>query len=240
MSTSTRPFAVVFGLIVATSTIAGLAFQEELPRRPSDDRTEVRAEPLRQLTYSPSMRRSNFTKMGLSPEDAEAAAERAKRLLDRREESLVTRLEEQSADVGVAFCPEPSQLPVIYGALKYLVFQEGKVRGVINGFEILKLQEMPWYEQSGSVRPVYDALEPLKQPRPDATVMGLAAIFTFQEQRAVEHRGAWSNGFLQGNLDSVASDHPEVRQKLIEYLALVHVLAEIANRPDGICSSGLL
>lgn len=241
MSSSTRPFAVVFGLFVSSMSVLGLVAQEELPRRPSDDRVEAVDEKLRLVKYSPNLRRSNFTKqIGLSVEDADAAAKLAEQLLERNEKALVARLEDQAADVGRVFCPEPSQLPVVYGAMKYLVFEEGEVRGVINGYEILKFQEQPWYETTGSVRPVYNALETLKQPRPDATAMGLAAIFTFREQDALDGRSHWSAGFLAGNLDHVASEHPEVRQKIIEYLALVHVLAEIANRRNGICSAGLL
>ncbi len=238
---SMRPFAVVFGLVVAGVTLVGLVVQEKLPRRASDDRTEIQDEPLRKIKYSPSLRRDNFTFMGLSPEDADRAAEQAKRLM-KNKARFEAMLEEQAADVGIAFCPEPSQLPVIYGAMRFLVVEEGGVRSVIDGFnQLLRFTEQPWYATAGSVRPVYDALEARKDRRVDATVMGIAAIFTMREQEAVNYEGPWSNNaFLGGDFETVVREHPSVRQKTIEYLALVHVLSEIANRPDGICDTDLL
>ena len=239
--TTMRPFAVVFGLFASFTLTCGLVWQEQLPRRPSDDRTEVQDEPLRKMTFTSARRRDNFTDMGLSPEDAERAAERAKSLL-ANEARFEKMLQEQGADVGIAFCPEPSELPVIYGAMRFLVVEEGGVRSVIDGNNgLLRFVEQPWYTTNATVRPIYDAFEARKDRRVDATVMGIAAILTQREQEAVNYQGPWSTAaFVGGDFETVVRQAPAVRAKTVEYLALVQVLSEIANRPDGICDTDLL
>lgn len=240
-SITMRPFAVVFGLVSAFVLLCGLAAREELPRRPSDDQTEALEEPLRKLRFTASLRRDNFMTLGLSGEMADETAELAKRYM-KNKQRFEKMLEDQAADVGIAFCPEPSQLPSIYGAMRFLVGEERNVRFVIDpDNELIRFNEQPWFATSGSVRPVYDALETRKDRRRDATLMGIAAILTRREQEAINLEGPWSNSaFLGGSFDTVVDSNRSVEQKAKEYLAIAHILSEIANRPDGICDTELL
>lgn len=236
-----RPFGVVFGLLLTSTVACGLVGVEGLPRRESDDTTNIVDEPLRGITFTASLRRENFAAMGLEREDAEEAAEMAVALFNLKGKGFEEMLDTQAAEVSDAFCPEPSRLPTPYGAMEWLVEENSGVRGVVTGERLLELDKQPWFAIQNSARPVYDALEARKDRALNASVMGIAALIAKRETEALDRSGPWSRSrWAAGSFSSLVADDLALRQKTLRYLALMHVLTEIARKPDGICQSDRL
>ena len=232
-----RPWIVVLALFVSLVLNAALVFQEKVPELQVDEDPELAREPLRHLTYSSRQRRKNFEVMGLDEEHRERAAGIADRLYKQNAKRYRKMFEEQGLEVARTFCPTTSGLPQPYDAMRLLIIEEAGSRDVIDGTNALFLfEEQSWFETAGTALPVYNRLERRRGRRNDATLMGVSALLLGREGEAVNERGPWSTGFLGGgSFATIESENPAIRQTTAEYLALVHVLTEIANEPDGLC-----
>ncbi len=232
-----RPWLVVLALFLALGLNGALVYQEKVPELEVDEDPELAREPLRHLTYSSRQRRKNFEVMGLDQEHRERAAKIAERLHQQNAKRYRKMFEEQGLEVASTFCPTTSGLPQPYDAMRFIVLEERGERDVIDGTNALFLfEEQAWFEESGTALPVYNRLERKRGRRNDATLMGVSALLLGRENDAVNERGPWSTGFLGGgSFATIESENPAIRQTTAEYLALVHVLTEIANEPDGLC-----
>jgi hypothetical protein len=231
-----RPWLIVLALFVSLALNAALVIQEKVPELEVDEDPQLRREPLRLLTYSSRQRRKNFEVMGLDEEHRDRAATIADRLHKQNAKRYRKMFEEQGLDVARTFCPTTSGLPQPYDAMRYVVLEEGGQRDVIDGTNALFLfEEQEWFGAAGADA-VYNRLERRQGRRNDATLMGVSALLLGRENEAVNERGPWSTGFLGGgSFSTLESENPAIRQTTAEYLALVHVLTEIANEPDGLC-----
>ncbi|MEZ4318028.1 MAG: hypothetical protein R3F61_11010 [Myxococcota bacterium] len=231
-----RPWIVVLALIVALMLNAALVYRERIPDLEVKETVALEDEPLRHMTYAANTRLQNFTEMGLDEELAQRAANLAAGLQSNRARYM-KMLEDQALDVGDAFCPSSSKLPQPYAAMRFLVLQEGGRRDVIDGHNALfQFEVQPWFEKEGGALPVYNTMERTASRRLDATLMGVSAVLLGREQEAVNQRGPWATGFLNGgSFSTIESESPAIRQTTAEYFALMHYITELANEQDGIC-----
>lgn len=66
---------------------------------------------------------------------------------------------------------------------------------------------------------------------PELTVIGLAAILTGREQDLIDGNAPFNRDFAY-----VMRQEPRVRERLVEYIAVMHLLTELANAEDGVCN----
>ncbi len=191
------------------------------------------------IPYGPGTRRSNMSDYGLDGDLRERAAARADRIWTREHDRLQILLTQNASEVSGSLCPGTG-LPERYAGLAILVIQRDAGGGVIERRVIdiettTQLQVEDWYVTS-LVPDVYERLELSKPSHDDSTVMGLAAVLANVEDSVIERERPFGGGLTGWSWSRVQSNNPEVTEKLIEYLAIMHVLTELARDPEtGIC-----
>ena len=231
-----RAAFVVFFLFVALLWAAMNIRNEVIPSGQLQAQINGTDEPLRHLSYVATNRNDNFLEMGL-PQDLADLATKEARKLDAVKARLSKLVTDQALDIGGAFCPKPSALPQPYAALEFLVIQDAGVRTVVNARqELFEFEAQRWFNVDSNPAGLYEVYERSQTRRQDATIMAVGAALAMREQDAINHRGPWSNGFFGGGFSALEEEVPSIRQRTAEYFALMHVLTEIANQPDGICA----
>lgn len=229
-------------LLVQTEDIVGVE------RKKGDTR---RGDPLFGMQFTPASRESNLKAMGFEPDEVAAMTalmrtmEKQYRLDDPEQNVILSRIDGTGdlAALQTALCGTGSSgmagstLPIRYEALKYLVADEDGQRTVVNLNEIGGFEYQPWAARS-RVDAIYEAGELTTDRRSDASRMAIAAVMagTRGEADFLEHRGGWGGILWTGwSWERVQQEHPGVRQRVFEYMALMHVAAEQAHTPQGIC-----
>lgn len=193
-------------------------------------------DPLGMLPYTAAARYENFKKYGLPTDMAKAANEKAGTIVKNRREVIKKLLDEQKEAAQKAFCKD-AELPPRYAALSVLVVEEEGKRRVLDPKEISGWALQPWY-LSSPVADVYSAVEFDEPRKEDASVMAIAAVLAGAEPKAVNGEGRWGDGVFGWSFDNVLGDYAEanIRNTLIDYFALMHAIAELANEEKGICN----
>lgn len=231
-----RAAFVVFFLFVALLWAAMNIKNEVIPHGLIQAQINGTNEPLRHMVYRATNRNDNFLEMGL-PQDLADLATAEARKLEPVKARLTKLMDDQALDVGGAFCPKPSDLPQPYAAMEFLLIQEAGARTVVNARqELFEFEAQRWFSTDSNPKGLYEVYERSQTRRQDATLLGVAAAISIREGDAINHRGPWSTGFFGGGFSALEDEVPSVRQKTAEYFALMHMLTEIANQPDGICS----
>ncbi len=235
-----RPWIVLTALIIAVvSNAAFILTEEELkPDEKGDIKKGETYDELRLLTYTASNRRDNFKRFGLNSKQAQMAARRASRLVKDQRDRLNKALSDGQTELSGVFCAgSADRLPERYEALGYLVTQDGDRRGVLSGGRVVYLQKQEWFDVSG-VGDLYDTLDAKKTRKRDATVMVLAAVLLNKEQEAFEEEPPWSPalGVGQWGWRPLQKQYPKATEMVIDYVALMHVLTELARGSGGICN----
>jgi hypothetical protein len=123
--------------------------------------------------------------------------------------------------------------------LEYLTDETDQRRFTIDGENVIKLKPAEWFSEGvADVAAVYDKIEKIGDDRrPDATVMGIMAIFAHDEASVIEEIPPFGRGGLGGSWSQgqAFKKYEGVDKNLIRYFGLMHLLAEIANKPGGIC-----
>jgi len=223
--------ALFLGVIVVNSA---LMFFEEVasPESAAEVVDEVK-DKLALIPFTPSTRLGNFKSFGMPDDLAEAAVDQARRVASRSER-FKELLKENADEVGSALCPG-SGMPQRYAALSFLVEESGGKRIVIPYDRVTYFEVREWYDP-GLVQDIYNEVELANPPLEASTVMGLSAILLGQEAAVINGTSPWGKGLgARWSFDRVLSKYPEVKKSLVEYLAFMHVLTELANTDGGIC-----
>ncbi len=134
-----------------------------------------------------------------------------------------------------ALCGSTRQRRPRYGALEFLVEQEGEKRQTISLLEISSLRRQEW-TKTAPIQRVYETADLAKPAEPNSTVMAMAAIFTRNEETLIEGNSPWGATTLsRWSWDKVKEDHPGIEERLVEYFALMHLTVEQARGDGGIC-----
>jgi hypothetical protein len=230
-----RPWIIV-GLLLAVFVVNGALMHYEEVDKPGEEAelVDVVTDDLANVPFAASTRLKNFKAFGLSDDDAELAVREAA-AVDKRRERFKELVREYSDDVGRALCPSGG-IPQRYAALSFLVQEKDGVRSVIPLDNITYFEIQDWYGNS-LVETIYASVE-LEAPKKEAsTAMAISAILLSRESDLIDGKPPWGSGMLSTwSITKVIDKYPEVERKLIQYFGLMHVLTEIANEPDGICS----
>ena len=183
-------------------------------------------------------RQSNFESFGMSPEMAAEAVQHTGHLEDLHKEKLRMVMADAPDPIALAdaLCGQTRQVRPRYGALRLLVEERGGGRRPLNLKRFTSFTKQDWASVS-SIDAVYNQLELSSDRHEDATLMGIAAILTSQEQRVLDHMKPWGRGLALGTWDwsAVKSEFGGVRELLVTYFATMHLVVEVAVAEDGIC-----
>jgi hypothetical protein len=197
----------------------------------------IRAEDPLRISYVAAERENNMKTFGLDEAKAKQASKKVQDLQDDYGERLTVLLREagdpnQLAD---ALCGETQDVRPRYGALRYIINEEKGRRQVVNLRRVSGIEAQDWYLLS-SVGEVYREAELLDDRQPDATVMAIAAILLAKESELLDHNAPWGRGIaLQWSWDKVKKENAGVEERVIEYLATMHLLVELAQAEGGLC-----
>jgi hypothetical protein len=235
-----RPWILSALLLGAIGVDAYLLLNERVAESEKHVRHQVdRADPLGDLRYTKANRASNLQRMGLAGEELAQAQARIEDLDggDGRYRDVITSLLEQAGDqtqMAEPFCGTGKVQPH-YAALAYLVREDGGKRRAIEVTRVSALEAAPW-AKTARIAEVYGDLELAPERKPDATVMGIAAILMGREQDVIDRRAYWGEG-LRGrwSWERLKKDNPGIDQQVIGYLALLHFTMEVATEEGGFC-----
>ena len=199
-----------------------------------------RVDPLLDIKYTKANRKGNLGSFGLTEDEVGRALTRLNDLDDAQERnrSMLAMFLDQAGDqtrLDKAFCGS-GQVRPRYAVLAYLIKDEGGKRKALSLRRVSGLEVEDW-SKTARIAEVYGELELAAERKPDATVMGLAAILLGKEQDVIDHSSHWGEG-LRGrwSWEKVKKDDPGIEERITEYLALMHLSLEVATAEGGFCN----
>lgn len=207
-------------------------------------KAEVRAEdPFPAMRFNPTERENNLKSFGLTGDEVKATLNKIGSLEERYQIKdpqldLVTARIQGSEDDGLesAFCGADTTLPVRYGAMAYLVKErDGKLRAV-DLEEVSSFSYQQWAREA-RIPAVYAEADLTKDRKDDSVKMAMAALLARDEATLLEHKSPWGRGVIVGgwSWDAVQKKHPGIKERVLDYIAVLHVVLEVARREGGLC-----
>lgn len=216
-----------------------------------DARTKIeqnQQDPLFGMQFAVSQREANFKLMGFADDEVAALVKKVGVLeekyhtKDPSQDVVSVRIEaatDQDA-LAAALCGTNASLPVRYAAMKFLMVDRGGGIKAADLDEVSSLELQPW-AKAARVEAVYEMAEAQADRKDDATRMGLAAIIAggAATDLLLTKKAPFGRGVFSGwDWGSVQKKFPGTKDKLVEYVALLHLVAEVASADNGICKTG--
>ncbi|MEC7985816.1 MAG: hypothetical protein VX278_11680 [Myxococcota bacterium] len=192
------------------------------------------------VSYAPRNREDNLeSAFGMSPKMMRAAKKSFKRHDKQRNKIarlLKDAMDEDPKSVERCFCDKGAERPR-YWALQFLLEKDGSnPPNLISLKQVSSLQVQEWSE----VLPidfVYRTLELRSDPQIDATLMWIGAVLTEQVDDIRARNVPFGDG-ANWSWDEFLKTNKGMDIKIADYIALMHVFAEVANDPsEAICFS---
>ena len=218
-------------LLVAVVVNAALIFSEEPLPQPQDWAPDLVEDPFENIVWEPARRFQNMEQFGLSAEDAKEVTERSQFYV-RQARRLERMIDKQDDLMGEALC-YTGDLPPPYALLEFIVEEKAGQRRMLAPVQINEFEPQVWFTDL-NVMNLYQQEERTTRRREDATVLTLASVLLGEEQALFDRSGPYGTGPLSG-YERLAKKKPQVEILVRDYLAFVHVLAELANKDGGIC-----
>lgn len=196
-------------------------------------------DPLFDMRYSSAERKTNLGRMGLSDDLITKIELRIRRLEDREKQRLVQSIDdaEDPKDLTAALCGRTSDLRPRYGALRFLVEEDRGTRRAVDLRRLTRLERQEW-SRADLIGEVYRQLELTDGRKPDAPLMGVAAILLKKENDALQGLSPWDRtNFGSWSWDDLKAEHPGIEERTIDYFALMHLVVEIAQAEGGLCGA---
>lgn len=200
------------------------------------------------MQFAASQREKNFQDMGFAEDEVAALVkkigvlEEKYKTRDPNQDVVTVRIDATTDqdELAAAICGTNASLPVRYSAMKFLMIDRGGSLWAADLDEISSLELQPW-AKAARVEAVYETAEAQTDRKDDATRMGLAAIIAgpAATDLLLTKKSPFGRGVFAGwAWDSVQKQYPGTREKLIDYVALLHLVGEVANSDKGMCKSG--
>ena len=156
-------------------------------------------------------------------------------LTRNRLDDLLRSVEEDEA-LGSALCT-PEKLPSRYAMLPFLITGSGQRLEVVNLKTVGGLELGEW-SASARIEGVYEAVELVDDPEPDASLMGIAAILLNQQDDAINRLEPWGRG-RNWDWEGVEKTSRTATDLITSYVALYQLISEVAfESADGYCGEG--
>jgi hypothetical protein len=152
-----------------------------------------------------------------------------------RLDDLLRNAEEDEA-LGTAICT-PDKLPSRYAMLPFLITKSGGKFELIN-LKVIGGLEMGEWAAGARIDGVYESVELVDEPEPNASLMGIAAILLNQQDDAIGRLEPWGRG-RKWSWDGVKKSSRQATGLIASYVALYQLVAEVAfESVDGYCGEG--
>jgi len=236
---SLRPYLVAATLAIVLAINGYLLYKERILDPEISERHIVkRADPLVKLVYRKGQRKRNIQAYGFPKPMVKRAMERMRDIDDRwgkKLDALIDGVSDPNA-LAQAMCGNTNQLRPRYGAMRFLVEGTGGQRDPIRLARVTGLEVENW-SQTSPISEVYAHVELIDEPKPDATLMAVAAILEGQEKDVLEDHPPWGRGLLPGSWSwsGLKKKHKGISDRVIEYFSLMHLSLERVNGAGGIC-----
>ena len=232
-----RSWLIVVG-IVAMSILNGfLISNEHIERTVERDVVVDYEDRLGDLIYMESERENNFRKFGFDEGDLKKIRGEFKRL-KRSTDQFAARLKEAEDVVLMTevFCPrDVKSVRPRYAAARILIKESGGRRVVIDPKKDIEFVEQDWTLPL-SLLDIYENIEKTKEELPYSSTMTISALLTKNEEALQRRSEPW--GYLldnSWNWPEVQEEFPRIKEELIKYFVLMHLVTEIANSENGLC-----
>jgi len=197
-------------------------------------------DPLLNLRYASSQREGNFAAFGMDEAMAASVGTKIRDYEDRYTDRITYLFEnvEDPEALEDALCGQAGVRPR-YGALRYLIEEEKD--GSRRPINLQRTSQLTWQDWSkgAPIGAVYAELELAEERKPDATLMGIAAILADRERDVLEKNSPWGPGLTQRwSWSAVQEEEPGVRDKVVKYFAAMHLVVELATADGGVCGGG--
>jgi hypothetical protein len=236
---SLRPWLTI-GLTLILLGVGGylLKVEEIAPPEQRARHLQVKQDPLGNVAYTKALREANLKAFGLDDDMVKAAMARIRDLEDRHQPRLQRFLEDapEPTELAEAICGQTNQVRPRYGALRVLVSEDKGRRQVVDVDRVSGLSIQDWSKIS-PIAAVYDEVELASERKPDATMMAIAAILVAKEEDLLNKNAPWGSSLAANwSWKSVQKQHPGIRERVVDYFALLHLTVELATADEGICS----
>lgn len=237
------PWRLIFAVlvvVVALGVNGYLLYTEEISTSEQQIRhTARRQDPLLDLSYVSGQREANFVLFGLEDGEVKAAMKRIGDYEDLHADRLLRLLDQapEMVELADALCGTTRTLTPRYAALRYLVAEKGGERIPVDLRRYGGFNRQEWSYVS-TIDGVYQEVELAESRQDDATKMGIAAILAGEEALVLENRTPYGRSLAPGtwSWSKVQASHPGIDERVIKYLAMMHLTVELARAEGGICN----
>ena len=192
------------------------------------------------LVYTSSARRANLEFYGLPDALVESTLKKIQMYESRYDgkvkEGLANISTEDLDDVEDALCARHQDRSPRYSAMLVLISDEKGRRDIIDLDRRLQLKAQDWADVGkADVVTVFEAVELNEDREADATLMGVAALLTENEQKVYDGAKPWGSG-LTWSWSTVVEDNPGIDKRIERYFALTIYVLEQVNAEGGLCT----
>ena len=222
-------------LTVSFTLISIFALHRKSSELPTQEQVEnINVDQLRDISYRKGNRKENFEAFGLTDEEVDRALSRAKEV-ETKEKKIIENLSSPPGDIELlvdSLCGHSSDIRPRYATLRYAVRIRGDKREPMDMRKI-KFASQDWVDGL-ALKDMYATVELRKDPYIDSTVMMIAAILAGEEELLVERQPPFGRG-SDWSWKKAKREFTGIEDAVIEYLAHMHVIIEVAQGIDGIC-----
>lgn len=237
-------FLILIGAIMLN--VFGLINEEIAEPDAATKAEERKKDELFGMQFVVAEREGNMVKMGFSPQETKDILARIKTLEEKYKvkdpvnNQILVRINaaEDEDELAAAFCGTGSTTPVRYAAMPFLLEERNGQLKAVDVDEISAFAYGKW-APAARIQAAYEAGDRVEERKEDAVRMVMAAILARDEGTLIEHESPWGGGFIGAgwSWEAVKKKHAGVLPRLIEYVALMHLVLEHARGDESLCAS---
>jgi hypothetical protein len=243
----TRLFWIGLFMLAAVAFNAFLLINEQVSEPDVKEQAETAdSDPYQGMRFNPTLRRANLAQLGFDDAEIDKVQKRIEILEDRYRlkdpdlNQIRLRIDAVSDrdDLATSLCTSANALPSPYAAMPWLVEErDGQLSAVDVSEKSAFERDRKW---SAGVRfeAAYRAGDRTEDRKPDAAKMTLAALLTRQEGTLIDRKSPWGGSLLAGwSWESVKKQHRGIEERVVNYVALLHLVMETATAEDSLCTT---
>lgn len=229
-----RSLFIIVGIVTMLALDIFLISEEHVEKSTSTEVQMSYEDKLGNILYTKSDREKNLEQFGLSDVQIKKANKEFL-LLERMDKQLQARLEKADTNLmAEIFCPRQGVRPR-FAAARVLIIEKNGNRSVLDPKTDLDLEEQNW-SLAVLFSDIYEDVARSKEDLPQATVLTVGAFLVGEEEKLSRREPPWGRA-LDGswNWEEFQQQYPKSIDGIIDYLVLMHYLAELANDNPKIC-----
>lgn len=228
-----RFWMILIGVVVTAILNGFIIYKEQFVVKTEEKRIEEYrdrlADSIKYAGADDERREHHLRQFGFDNEMIKLSKKEFKRL-DGLQRKLLKQINgaDEPEIIAKVFCLRSSEnIRPRYAAIRILIKEE-KEKRLIHNPRFDKRLEVHDIIDEGSLASIYDRLENVKNQTENSTVLMAAAFLTKKEEYLKEQLNDL-------DWEVLMEADPKIKQKVVNYICLMHVIAELANDEDSIC-----